>query len=501
MPGNKISLCMIVKNEEKFLRNCLNSTKSLVDEFVIVDTGSTDGTLDIAREFGGNIYYFEWCDDFSAARNFSIEKATGDWILILDADEELDPEGIEEIRNTVKTSDCVTAYYLNVINYLNEKENMSDATVLKIVRLFPNKDYIRYKRAIHEEIYPTEDKEFKRSICNAGIFHRGYIEKIHKEKNKGERNVKLLLKSIEKEPHNPFHYYHLGVSYYVQDKLEECIKAFKLCQEKCDYPTDSAYMPSCCSLCAAALVRTGNPEEGKMQAMKALKLSRYFYEGYFNLGKAHLALNEIEEAKVAYKKALDCSDKPQVAVMDRGTGGWKACCELGLIYLNEGNSFEALKYFNKGLYIVPNAKLYINAGHCYRNMGLYEYALQCFEKAHELEPERLDIFYDVRGLYDRMGYVREAIDLLEDVLFYNSSNKELFYDLARRLDYLGDYRNAIYYYTETLVLDAEDGKVYFCRARCYWKTGSTGKAREDIKAVAKFKPELLTGITLYDFMS
>ena len=76
---------MITKNEEFFLEQCLNSVKDLVDEIIIVDTGSNDKTKDIARKFTDNIFDFEWCDDFSAARNESLKHATGDWILVLDA--------------------------------------------------------------------------------------------------------------------------------------------------------------------------------------------------------------------------------------------------------------------------------------------------------------------------------------------------------------------------------------------------------------------------------
>ena len=85
----RLSVCMIVKNEERFLGQCLASVKGLADELIIIDTGSTDRTVEIAREHGAQVGHFEWCNDFAAARNASIAPATGDWILFLDADEEL----------------------------------------------------------------------------------------------------------------------------------------------------------------------------------------------------------------------------------------------------------------------------------------------------------------------------------------------------------------------------------------------------------------------------
>src|SRR3989344_2135515 len=99
MPKQTISLCMIAKNEEKHLEECLNSVKELVDEVIIVDTGSTDKTKQIAKKFNAKIYDFKWVDDFSAARNESLKHATKDWILVLDADEVLDKEALKVIKN------------------------------------------------------------------------------------------------------------------------------------------------------------------------------------------------------------------------------------------------------------------------------------------------------------------------------------------------------------------------------------------------------------------
>ena len=87
----RLSVCMIVKNEERFLGQCLASVKDIADELIVIDTGSTDRTVEIAREHGAQVGNFEWCNDFAAARNASIAPATGDWILFLDADEELSP--------------------------------------------------------------------------------------------------------------------------------------------------------------------------------------------------------------------------------------------------------------------------------------------------------------------------------------------------------------------------------------------------------------------------
>ena len=101
-----ISLCMIVKNEEKLHSSCLESVKIIVDQMVIVDTGSKDRTIQIAKNFGADVYQYPWCDNFSKARNESIKYATGDWILWMDADETLDPKSIPELK---KITNCIIA--------------------------------------------------------------------------------------------------------------------------------------------------------------------------------------------------------------------------------------------------------------------------------------------------------------------------------------------------------------------------------------------------------
>ncbi|MEQ8191469.1 MAG: tetratricopeptide repeat protein, partial [Candidatus Eremiobacterota bacterium] len=221
----------------------------------------------------------------------------------------------------------------------------------------------------------------------------------------------------------------------------------------------------------------------------------------FNLGKACAGLKQNEEARTAFNMAISSASSNQFAVMDRGTGGWKACCELGLIYLGEDNSSEALKHFNNGLRMFPDSqKLFINAAHCYRKLKFYDHSRDYFEKAHELEPERLDICYDLIDLYDKLGVPSKAVSLIEEMIDYYPSVKDLFFELAQRYDYAGDYSMAVHYYTQTLVLDEKESTAYFYRARCHWYLGSSRKARSDLKKAYELDPELFKGFTLYDFV-
>lgn len=184
----KLSLCMIVKNEEDVLSRCLKSVKSIVSEIIIVDTGSTDRTPDIAKEFGATTLQYEWADDFCAARNFSLDQATGDWVLVLDADEVLIYDSSKQITRLL-TDNQVEGYYIRVVNLLGEPPDLETSDDM-VVRLFRNRREYRFEGPIHEQV--------KASICQAvgdhalkrmplTIYHDGYLaENIKKKKNFGE---------------------------------------------------------------------------------------------------------------------------------------------------------------------------------------------------------------------------------------------------------------------------------------------------------------------------
>ena len=142
-----LSICMIVKNEEKHLTKCLSSVKDIADEIVVVDTGSTDTTLHIAREFNSSIFHFKWNNDFASARNFALSKCQSDWILYLDADEELNNNSIDEIQKIIHGN--LVAFNC-IVKSLTA--NVSKFGLMKYPRLFPNDKRIKFEGKVHEQI-------------------------------------------------------------------------------------------------------------------------------------------------------------------------------------------------------------------------------------------------------------------------------------------------------------------------------------------------------------
>jgi GT2 family glycosyltransferase/Tfp pilus assembly protein PilF/HPt (histidine-containing phosphotransfer) domain-containing protein len=198
-PGNRLTVCIITKNEEKFLAQCLKSVRAAASQIVVVDTGSTDRTVEIAKELGAEVHHFAWCDDFSAARNAALEHATGDWILILDADEELPADQLARLRADLKTADAM-ALRIPLVDAGQEAQGQCF-----VPRLFRNAPGIYYFSRIHEQVFPSllplcKAWNLDTKFGTARLLHHGYVKELVKERNKGERNLNLLRLAIAEQP-------------------------------------------------------------------------------------------------------------------------------------------------------------------------------------------------------------------------------------------------------------------------------------------------------------
>lgn len=194
-----LSLCMIVKDEEQCLIRCLESVKDVVDEIIIVDTGSVDKTVKIAEYYTDHVYHFQWTDDFAAARNASINRATGTWILILDADEYLEPEDGHKLRSFLQNETPVhnIIYSLPIISLLGTSHNAS-VSEAPVDRILPNHMGIYYYRPIHEQL-AGEGVALQSIATSFRIRHSGYTEETLVAKNKHERNLSIFKQLKDKQ--------------------------------------------------------------------------------------------------------------------------------------------------------------------------------------------------------------------------------------------------------------------------------------------------------------
>lgn len=216
-----ISLCMIVKNEEDMLQRCLESVQGLADEIIIVDTGSTDRTKEIAKQFTKNVFDFTWVNDFAAARNESIRHARGEWILILDADEFVQKDKHAELKHFLKNfsepgNQC---FLLQIYNFMGEgNSQISQSTA---ARLFRNYQGIHYRHPLHEQLV-TDTEEIVLREMPFIIYHSGYLESVMTNKGKSGRNLTILNKmKSEDNRSDPYFFFILGNEYLSLNRIEE----------------------------------------------------------------------------------------------------------------------------------------------------------------------------------------------------------------------------------------------------------------------------------------
>jgi glycosyltransferase involved in cell wall biosynthesis/tetratricopeptide (TPR) repeat protein len=201
-PPLRLSVCLIAKNEEQFLPQCLASVRGLAGQVVVLDTGSTDRTAELAREAGAEVYHFPWRDDFSAARNAALEHVTGDWVLVLDADEELPPDSHEPLRRLMQDKSAL-GWRLPIVDAGREDEGCS-----YVPRLFRNAPALFYVGRVHEQIFSSLEVRRRQwgldnRLGNAPLRHHGYRPEVVKDRDKIQRNLRLLERAVVEMPDEP----------------------------------------------------------------------------------------------------------------------------------------------------------------------------------------------------------------------------------------------------------------------------------------------------------
>jgi len=199
VPKTKLSLAMIVKNEARCLARCLSSVQAMADEIVVADTGSTDDTVKIAAQFGAKVAHFRWINDFAAARNFALEQITGDWVLVLDADEYASEALAREIRGFIQGPPQIGRLKI-VSDFRHRGQTFRSSTFVS--RLFPRG--AKFEGRIHEQIASA----LPRVNLRGELWHDGYLEA-----KKSERNVSLLQAELAREPHSAYLQFQLALEF------------------------------------------------------------------------------------------------------------------------------------------------------------------------------------------------------------------------------------------------------------------------------------------------
>lgn len=222
----QLSACLIVKNEANLLPHCLESLSTFVDEIIVVDTGSTDETMEIARKYNAQVHQFLWMEDFSAARNKSLSYARGEWILYIDADETIDELNANKIRSVINRKDIMGITVRQCIP--QQRNNIATAYYSEYCRIFRRHKDIRFKGKIHEQILPAIEQVGGKVLrMDIVIYHWAYAINEEKKRCRAERNLRYLLNELEIVQEDSFIYLNLGITYCELGKKDAALRALQ----------------------------------------------------------------------------------------------------------------------------------------------------------------------------------------------------------------------------------------------------------------------------------
>lgn len=369
----KLSMCAIVKDEETSLPNCIDSVKDVVDEIVIVDTGSTDKTPEIAKDLGASLYHFTNYKDLSEARNYSLEKATSDWILVLDADEVLLSDIVPQIKEAIQQENQI------LINLIRQEIGAEQSPYSLVSRLFRNHPDVRFSRPYHQmvddsiiELLQREPQWKVGYLSPVAIGHYGYKPGTIAAKNKYIRALSAMEAYLEEHPNDPYTCSKLG-ALYVQ--MQEIAKGIELLE--------------------TALLLTSE--------------QLVLYELHYHLGIAYSRQGDIKTATHHYQAAAELPILPQLKI--GAYNNW------GNLRKETGNLVGAMMLYQKTVEIDPSFAVgYYNLGMVWKQLGRLEEAIAAYQQAINVNPNYAQAYQNLGVTLLKGGNVPASLQAFKEAI-------------------------------------------------------------------------------------
>lgn len=337
LPVNRVSLCMIVRDNESTIGPCLESIRPWVDEMIVVDTGSTDATPQICQDLGARVMFWAWRDDFSAARNESLRYATGDWIFWMDSDDTIPEHCGAQLRALVDGNHAagVQGYVMQVHCPGPESENGRDVTVVDHVKLFRNRQELKFEHRIHEQVLPAI-----RRIGGDVVFtemyvvHSGADHTTNGRQRKLERDFKLLKLDLAERPDHPFVLFNLGMTYADAQQLDEAAHWLTRCLQVSRH--EESHVRKTYALLLSVLFQKSDHETGRDVCEAACRLFPDDKEIQFRKAMLEHQQGQWDAAARSYLRVLEPETSRQFTSVDVGLSGFKARHNLALVYEDAG---------------------------------------------------------------------------------------------------------------------------------------------------------------------
>lgn len=482
----KLSLCMIVKNEAQNLGPCIIPLKPVLDEIIVVDTGSTDETKEIASQLGAKIFDFPWCDDFSAARNESIRHATGDYILWLDADDRLDGSEVEKIRQLKKMfpTQKNQAYYL----VINSQSPVDGETLYHQMRIFPNVRGALFEGRVHEQIFYNLGRRGIRFVkTDFMIRHTGYPDP-SVVIAKSERNLRILEKELESDPDNPLLHCNAARTLAGIGRTTEAVAHIRRVtgDERVRKNEKDLFLD------AALLLGKYCFDLGRYD--EAVSAYREVLEDKQRSGLAHFCLGQVLSQKEDYRGAREALEKSmhfpvEVGLFPVNIDGYRyyQYYTLGQCYLETGETGRAREMFQKSLNLHRD---HYKSMEALALLALrdqqFEGAIRYYEKAIR-EGGVSDQNYANLGLaYRKLNRSTEAEEALTRALAINSNRVEALTNLGYLYYYQKkEYPKAIDCFTRALDLAPDMADARLALSDIYFRLYELEKLVHECEALRK----------------
>ena len=475
--SHKISVCMIVKDESERLPQALESVRGLAGEIIVVDTGSTDDSIEVASSFGARTIQIPWHEDFSEARNVSLSAASGEWVLCLDADEMLAPQSTDKVIKALSGS--ADAYFVRIESAVDSKAGKIFVNFFP--RLFKNLEGVRFEGRVHEQIYPSLERLGARvDVSDIVINHSGYALSADALRVKARRNADMLTREIEANPNQPLVLFHLAEAYSMMDDYAAAADHYRAALKAGKLP--QVVLGVVLQNLGSALVRLKQYGEARAILGRVLETDPglitahlVMASAFFGLGKFARAESEIsvyiERATESSKTLrLKLGYEPNVPgalvllarcklargvpeeakeLLKRVTVMDRSCCEAHVLLARI--AFEELRFGQAATH--------------------YEEALKC-------SSERGQIYFELARAYVACGSNDKAIATVEAAIAAGCESPELLRCLGILRIKKKDFEGAIAAYRAAIEIDPADSESKRKLAGLYHMIGRTEVAKQ-----------------------
>jgi tetratricopeptide (TPR) repeat protein len=481
---------MIVKNEEKFLPACLESVRDHVDEIIIVDTGSTDRTVEIAMKYGAKVYHHPWENSFSKARNYSLKYATCDWIMWLDADEEVDKEDAHKLRKVIKDND-VNVICLPLFSRINNDKNLAVANSGKIFR---NNLGFYFEGIVHNALkFSGQTKN-----ANIRIDHYGYNQDEEQMEKKFIRTSTLLKEQIKNDPEDPKPHHYLSTAYQERKKYDESIKAALRAIELYEKHDKTSQLLLFTYYNASTAYHFKNDlKNAEKYSIKAIELNPEYLDPYDMLSIIYFTQRDYDKFFRYTQRFLELlreieKDPSIVMAIPFNTlnNAWLAHSRMAITHYEQGNEKEGLQSLKNAINCADNVwKPYFAIGKHFTEHNNFKLAERFLKDGLKHDPENKDLQYYLAEMYEKSGASVKALVSYRKILQNHADEIPAQYRLGLLLAKNNQHDEAISSFKSVINKDTKHTGALFNLAVSYEMAGDIAQAKDTYNNFLKTEPE------------